>query len=166
MKNAITIIGCGNINRSDDGAGIAVITALKELYKNNTPSKSIKLVDAGTDGMSILMETEISDQLIIIDACTSQGAPGSLYKLPASNIPPVSYSTAYSLHDFRWDNALSAARQLYGEAIIANTSIYLIEAKTIDYGLDMSSEVSRAVQRLMHEIDNRLSTTPIFKSYP
>ena len=46
----IAVIGCGNPNRSDDGAGPAVVGAL---LARGFARSAVKLLDAGTDGIAV-----------------------------------------------------------------------------------------------------------------
>lgn len=102
----IAIIGCGNPNRSDDGIGLYII---KTLQKQKLP-ENVALYDAGTNGMEVIYRIKDIHHLLIIDAKSPEGQPGALYHVPAhilENPPPQSYN----LHDFRWDNALYAAKK-------------------------------------------------------
>ncbi|TIU76370.1 MAG: hydrogenase maturation protease, partial [Mesorhizobium sp.] len=47
----IIVIGCGNLNRQDDGVGVEVIRALRQ---RDLEGPEVKLLDAGTDGMSVM----------------------------------------------------------------------------------------------------------------
>lgn len=152
MPPKTVIIGCGNTNRLDDGVGPHVINKLKNMSLPN----DIALFDAGTDGMGILYQARGVEQLIIIDARIPEGSPGAIYEVPGDILqrPP---NQSMNLHDFRWDHALYAGHKIYGEDFPENVSVYLIEAKSIDLGLGLSSEVEGAANAVAQKIANQLS---------
>ncbi len=138
------VIGCGNPLRSDDGAGPAVIAALRRRLGAHA---GVRLLDAGTDGMAVLYGMRGATRLDIVDAVVSGHPPGTLFELPgeeAEEAPPP----GGGLHDFRWPHALYAGRRLLGEAFPARVRIHLIEARSLDYGTTLSPPVARAVARL------------------
>ena len=63
----IAVIGCGNPNRSDDGAGPAVIRALRESAAGLART-DVRLFDAGTDGMAVMFAARGCSTLILIDS--------------------------------------------------------------------------------------------------
>ena len=139
LKAAIAVIGCGNTNRRDDGVGPHVIGLLKERVLDD----HVALFDAGTDGMGVMYRARGAERLIVIDAKAPEGQPGALYEVPGDVLeaqPPMSFN----LHDFRWDHALYAGRRIYGEAFPKDVTVFLVEAESVDYGLDLTSEVEAA----------------------
>ena len=50
----LAVIGCGNLNRSDDGGG--VIVAQRLLAQGFGPSPRLRIFDAGTNGMDVLFQ--------------------------------------------------------------------------------------------------------------
>ena len=135
------VIGCGNPNRSDDGAGPRVIDLLK---RKELPA-GVGLFDAGTDGMAVMYRAKGTARLIIVDARAPEGSPGAVYEVPGAVLeapPPQSLN----LHDFRWDHALYAGRQIYGDAFPAQVQVYLIEAASLALGLALSPAVTAAAE--------------------
>jgi hydrogenase maturation protease len=136
----ITVIGCGNPNRQDDGVGPEVIRQLKTL---GLDSENVKLLDAGTDGLAVMFAARGSISLIIVDASKSGSEPGALFEVPGDQLHR-SYVPSLNLHDFRWDNALYAGRQIYKSDFPTDVSVFLIEAENLDLGIGLSDSVSRA----------------------
>lgn len=137
---SLAIIGCGNPNRSDDGAGPAVIARLGDYALPH----GVQLYDAGTDGMGVLYRARGMTHLAIVDARRPESAPGAIYEVPGDVLeapPPASFN----LHDFRWDHALYAGRRIHGEAFPRAVKVFLIEAASLDLGLDLSPAVEAAV---------------------
>ena len=110
----LVVIGCGNLNRSDDAAGVRVIQQLRRDFGDTLPA-DVRLFDAGTGGMDVMFQARGARQLIIVDACRSGTEAGAIFRLPGTEIDTV-HQPAYSLHDFRWDHAVHAG----SEAIVAS----------------------------------------------
>jgi hydrogenase maturation protease len=146
----LSIIGCGNPNRKDDGVGIVIINLLQE-HQNKKQYSNINLFDAGTSGMDVMFKAKGSDSLIIVDANLSNSKPGELFIVPGeelANIPEPSYN----LHDFRWDNAIYAGKKIYADAFPDDISVYLIEATSVDLGLGLSSAVEETAKVVVSKI--------------
>ena len=146
----LTIIGCGNANRNDDAAGIIVAQRIQK-YLIKHPSETIKVFDAGTAGMDVMFMAKGCTELIIIDANSSDSEPGAIYEVPGhelENLPQASYS----LHDFRWDNALYAGRKIFKDEFPETVTVFLIEAENLDLGMNLSDPVNKSVDVVTNKI--------------
>jgi hydrogenase maturation protease len=143
----IVVIGCGNPNRSDDGVGPTVIALLRA---RGLP-ENVRLFDAGTDGMAVIYRAKGASHLVIIDARKPAGSPGAVYEVPGELLaaPP---KPNQGLHDFRWDHALYAGHMIYKDAFPKTVSVFLIEAASLDLGLDLGPDVSRAAHLVADQI--------------
>jgi hydrogenase maturation protease len=150
----LVIIGCGNLNRCDDAAGVRVIQLLQQRF-GDTRRADVKLFDAGTGGMEVMFQARGAKSLIIIDACRSGSDAGAIFRLPGSEINSV-HQPAYSLHDFRWDHAVHAGRQIFGAAFPSDLTVYLIEAGSLQFGTELTAPVSRAVGEVCEHIAQRI----------
>lgn len=139
----IAVIGCGNPNRGDDGAGPAVIRALR---RHAALPDDVRLFDAGTDGMAVMFAARGCTALILVDACRSGASPGTLFEVPGSELAQR-HEPSLNLHDFRWDHALYAGRRLYAADFPADVTVLLIEAADTGYGIELSAGVAAAVER-------------------
>jgi hydrogenase maturation protease len=152
----LSIIGCGNPNRKDDGVGVYIAQALQEYqHKNNFPD--VTVYDAGTSGMDVMFKARGSDALIIVDANLSESEAGSLFIVPGeelANIPEPSYN----LHDFRWDNAIYAGKKIYKEDFPENITVYLIEAETVDMGIGMTDTVTTTADKVIEMIKEKIQS--------
>jgi hydrogenase maturation protease len=152
----LVIIGCGNPNRQDDGAGVYVAQQLMSILNAN-PVDGVRIFDAGTDGMDIMFQARGCDALIIIDANQSASDPGTIFEVPGKeleNFPEPSYN----LHDFRWDNALYAGRRIYQDNFPTDITVFLIEAETLDLGVGLSIPVLKASDRVVELIAERVNS--------
>jgi hydrogenase maturation protease len=93
--------------------------------------------------------------LIVVDACRSGAAPGSVFEVPGSECerPP---RDSFNLHDFRWDHALFAGRRMFREAFPADVTVLLIEAGTVALGIGLTDAVSTAAASVAARIRERI----------
>jgi hydrogenase maturation protease len=150
VPGPLVIIGCGNLNRSDDGLGVRVIEALR-LRWNDTPPAGVVLFDAGTGGMEVMFRARGAGALIIVDACRCGSEPGAVFRLPGSEIDGA-HQPGYSLHDFRWDHAVYAGRRIFGAAFPADLSVYLVQAASLALGTALTPAVEQAVPKVCDQI--------------
>lgn len=147
----LAIVGCGNPTRRDDGFGAAVI---RRLMHRAGPRVMIR--DAGTDGMAVMFAARGCTTLIVVDACTTGSAPGTLFELPSEAVaepaPP-----ALTLHAFRWQHALYAGRRMYGAGFPARVIVLLAEAGSLDFGLELSAPVDAAVAATVTRIEREIA---------
>jgi hydrogenase maturation protease len=141
MAGGIAIIACGNPNRRDDGVGAEVLRLLRA--DDACSCGDVSLLDAGTDGMSVMFAARGCRTLIIIDASSSGSEPGAIFHVPGAELeqPP---RDSYTLHDFRWDHALFAGRKIFREQFPTDVTVFLIEAEHLDFGIGLSDKVVAA----------------------
>ena len=145
--SSLVVIGCGNPNRTDDGVGPEVIARLR---KADLPD-DVRLFDGGTDGMGVLYQARGVSHLVVIDAKAPESEPGAIYDVPGAvlEVPPPQ---SLNLHDFRWDHALFAGRQIYGDDFPDNVKVFLIEAESLALGLGLSDAVSASADQVCARI--------------
>jgi hydrogenase maturation protease len=189
MSDRIAIIGCGNPNRCDDGAGIEVVRLLRdrlgesvhrskrrlqpEFGKIDAYQKTsamarersecvsalgdrIRLLDAGTDGMSVMFAACGCDALIIVDACLAGAEAGAIFEVPGAELAAAPPRDSFTLHDFRWDHALHAGRRMFAADFPAEVSVFLIQAGRVDLGIGLSPAVKDAAGRVAAIIAGRV----------
>jgi hydrogenase maturation protease len=147
----IVVIGCGNPNRSDDGAGPEVVRALRA----RGTVDGVRLLDAGTDGMAVIFAARGCRTLIIVDACRSGSEPGAIFEVPGAELERQ-YQPALNLHDFRWDHALHAGRMLLRDDFPADVTVLLIEAANLDFGVGLSPAVAAAASKVADRVGELL----------
>lgn len=150
----LTIIGCGNLNRCDDGVGVIIAQRLQQFLAKN-PSPHVRIYDCGTAGMEVMFQARGSQQLMIIDACSTGSEAGTIFKVPGSELQTLP-QPSYSLHDFRWDHALAAGRQIFQDDFPDDVIVYLIESKNLGFGLEISAKVQPAVNQVISELQETI----------
>jgi hydrogenase maturation protease len=151
MSARIAIVGCGNPNRSDDGVGRRVIELLQRRAADWSID-AVQLLDAGTDGMAVMFAARGCSSLIVVDACSSGAEPGAIFEVPGSELEEDPRASL-NLHDFRWDNAIAAGRKIYGAGFPSDVVVFLVEARTLELGLELSAEVNAASLQVATRIE-------------
>lgn len=141
----LSVIGCGNLNRCDDGVGVVVAHQLMH-YRDK-----VSIFDAGTGGMEVMFRARGASRLVLIDASRNGSEPGAIFRVPGEELAR-DYKPTFSLHDFRWDHALYAGRRIFGASFPTDITVFLIEGATFDLGTQLSDPVQRAADRVCIEI--------------
>ena len=150
----LTIIGCGNLNRCDDAVGVIIAQKLQQFLVDH-PSPNIRIYDCGTAGMEIMFQARGTQKLIIIDACSTNSPPGTIFEVPGQELEALP-EPSYNLHDFRWDHALGVGRKIYKDDFPQEVIVYLIEAENLDLGLELSSTVEQASLRVLAKLKTHI----------
>lgn len=146
----LTIIGCGNLNRSDDAVGVIIAQRLQQYLAEN-PHSDVRVYDCGTAGMEVMFKARGSKALIIIDASSTSSEPGAIFKVPGKELEALP-EPSYNLHDFRWDHALAAGRKIFANEFPQDVTVYLIEAANLDLGLELSPVVKSAADLVFEQL--------------
>lgn len=151
----LAIIGCGNLNRSDDGVGVLVAQRL-QAYLQAHPMPEVQVFDCGTAGIDVMFQARGSDELMIIDASQTGSEPGVVYEVPGEELAKLP-EPSYNLHDFRWDHAIAAGQKIFQDSFPQKVTVYLIEAASLDFGWTLSPEVETAANKVYDIIQQRLT---------
>ncbi|MGK7955555.1 MAG: hydrogenase maturation protease, partial [Crocosphaera sp.] len=151
----LTVIGCGNLNRCDDAVGVIIAQKLQEIFQYQNLS-NLQIYDCGTAGMEVMFQARGSEKLIIIDACSTDSEPGTIYKVPGEELEELP-EASYSLHDFRWDNALAAGRKIFKEEFPNDVTVYLIEAENLGFGLEISPSLTDSMTKVIKSIEEEIN---------
>ena len=140
------IAGFGNVLRGDDGFGVEV---LRRLAERGVATESVELLDVGTGGIRLAQELmNPYDRLIIVDAATRGGIPGSVYTLA---VDEVRSTREIDMHTTVPSRALEVAQALGP----LPGAIYLVgcePASVDDLTTDLSPVVAAAVDQAIQEI--------------
>jgi len=141
------ILGLGNLLLSDEGVGVHVARALAE--RELPPGVSV--VEAGTAFLDVLPDIENADRILLVDAMEGGGPPGSIYRVPfdACKHPEV----LASLHGFDMSRVLFMA----GNERKPEVTVFGVEPAKIEWGLDVSPAVRRALPALEEAILSELA---------
>ena len=132
----VVVAAFGNELRGDDGFGIAV---LRRLEASPPPQDRVTLLEVGTAGLRLTQELLTPcDRLIVIDAMTRGGVPGTVYVLKVDEVP---HTRDIDMHLAVPARALSVAQAL--GALPAETFLVGCEPAEVD---ELTMELSDGVQ--------------------
>lgn len=158
MKTAI--MGFGNPVRSDDAIGIYVIEELRKSVEN---VDDVSLFDMGTAAFEVLFGLKGHDKIILVDAVINTNEPiGTLFKVPAEEVlrAPQEDPMVF-LHGMKWDQALSYAKKIMGDAYPEDISVYLIAIDNTKLEVDLSRTVKEAGDKVVNHIIDELKALKV-----
>jgi hydrogenase maturation protease len=142
----LTVIGCGNLMRRDDGVGVVVAQRLAARLLAH-PVPGVQAFDCGTAGFEVMYRARGSHALCVIDASQSGAAPGTIHELPGDTVTSTELPSV-NLHEFRWDHALAVGRAIYKQDFPEDVKVFLIEAGDLGHGDGLSEAVEQAAERV------------------
>ena len=151
----LTVIGCGNVLRRDDGVGVQLARRLAARLAEH-PIAGVQAIDCGTAGFEVMYRARGSAALIIVDAARTGGAPGAIYEVPGDVVAAVALPEV-NLHAFRWDHAIGVGRAVYQGEFPADVAVWLIEAADLDYGEALSPAVAAAAEVVYRRVLDRIA---------
>ena len=132
----VLVAGIGNIFLGDDGFGSEVVRRLPDL------GPGVRVVDYGIRGVHLAYDLlDGVDELILIDAIPSRGAPGTVHVIKANA------GTGGSLDAHAMDPATVFASLAALGGTLPRTLVVGCEASDTDEGIGLSPPVAAAVDR-------------------
>ena len=141
------IIGCGNLHRGDDAAGIIAAERLRAMG-----------VEASVcvGGFAQLMDMwHGTDDVIVIDAVVTGAPAGTVHLWDASRPLPFSKSSAWT-HGMGIAEAIELSRAL--KRLPARLQIYGIEGRNFELGLPPLPEVVEATAEVARRIAGQMQS--------
>jgi len=145
------VIGIGSDLRGDDGVGLVVAGRLRTLVP-----EGVVVIEHRGDGTGLISAWQDADQVIVVDAAKSNAEPGTIFRFDTASLPlpePLSVTTS---HAFGLEEALGLADQL--DKLPNSLVIYGIEGKSFSFGNELSTEVERAIEPVIEQILNDVTT--------
>ncbi len=107
MGKAVTVLGVGNLLRTDEGVGVHALRALGRRHREDMPD--VEFLDGGTLGLNLLPFIEDAASLLVLDAVDSNAPPGSIIELGGDSIPQFA-GIKLSEHQVTLQEVLGLAR--------------------------------------------------------
>jgi hydrogenase maturation protease len=139
----LLVLGLGNVLLGDDGAGPAVVAALRDRYD---PAAGTLLLDGGTLGLSLLPYLEDARRVILVDAVAADAPAGTLVRLEGDDVGPV-VATRLSPHQVGVADLLEGAR--WHEREPAQLILLGVVPESIELGVGLSAPVRLALPELI-----------------
>jgi len=150
------IIGCGNLDRADDAAGLRVAAKLREMGVNARQQCG--------DMLALIDEWSDAEEVILIDAAITGAAPGTITTWDARHTPLPQDCFPCSTHALGVAEVVELARALNG--LPSKLTIYGIEAGNFEPGDSLSPEVAVAVERAALVIAAATHWSPLLAALP
>lgn len=156
----VLVAGVGNVLRGDDGFGVEV--ARKLIASGNNP-RGVQVIEVGIAGIALVQDLLDSyDALIVIDAVSRNGRPGTLYLLEPEVRDMDSYEEEERLdlladmHYTEPSKALMLAKAL---AVLPRKVLILgCEPETCDeLRVGLSKPVKRAVEQAIKNLNSTIA---------
>lgn len=145
------VIGIGNENRGDDGAGLFAAREIREMVP-----VGIYVLEMGADPAKLIDVWRGARRAYVIDCSAPAGVPGAIRRFAPDHRPLPSIFSAVSSHDFGLGAAIELARAM--GCLPQRLIVYAIEGGRFDRGsppqdavLQAAVVVARAVCEELNE---------------
>jgi len=151
------IIGCGNVLVGDDGFGIRVIEALREMLL----PENVELIEGAVRGMELLDYFLNTDRVIIVDAVVLRGEPGEFYRLDLDDLLQMSRNCITNLHQIGIAEVLKVAMKLYPDELCRNILLIGVEVGRVEneFSMKLSSNLEKvlpdAIELILNEVKDK-----------
>ncbi|MGQ0643007.1 MAG: hydrogenase maturation protease [Gemmatimonadaceae bacterium] len=140
------IAGFGNVLRGDDGFGVEVV---RQLSDRGIASDTVELLDVGTGGIRLAQELLTAfDRLIIVDATTRGGTPGTVYTLAVDDVQPTREIDMHTTVPSRALEVAQAFGALPREVFLVGCEPASVDELTTDLSAPVAAAVDRAIQQI------------------
>ncbi|MFA7383031.1 MAG: HyaD/HybD family hydrogenase maturation endopeptidase [Desulfurivibrionaceae bacterium] len=147
----ILVLGVGNVLLADEGAGVRVVEQLQRRYLF---PPQVELIDGGTMGLDLLGYLDDKTHLFIVDAIISPKPPGSVV-IEKLLDPPAYFRQKISPHQIGLSELLAVASMQ--DCLPPDITLFGIVPLDLATGLEMSPEVSRAVEQVVLSVVEELA---------
>lgn len=151
---SIAIVGIGNVLLKDEGVGIRVI---EELARRSLPG-NVELINFETQALNLLDVLSSYEKVILVDAVKWGGRPGEVYRIKADelleNADLKNIKDVFSMHNIGLAEVIKLGKEL---GLLPKELVLVgIEAKEVDFSLELSKEVSQAVPEAVNLVLNEV----------
>jgi hydrogenase maturation protease len=140
--NPPLVIGVGNSDRGDDGAGRAVARLLRR--------RGVRALEQTGEAATLLEAWRGEDDIVVVDACASGRPPGTIRVFDARREPLPSHLRSSSTHGWGAAWAVEMARAL-GE-LPGRLVVYGIEGAQFEPGQGLSEAVAAAAREVADDL--------------
>lgn len=150
MSPRVVVAGFGNVLRGDDGFGVVVV---RELEQSGRAPLGTVFLEVGTGGIALAQELLTPcDRLVIVDAMTRGGSPGSLYVVQVENVPPARSIDMHMAVPARALGLAQALGVMPGEVFLVGCEPLSVD----DLSMELSAPVTLAVDSAIDRVQTLL----------
>jgi hydrogenase maturation protease len=141
-NETVLVIGVGNRDRGDDGAGPEVAARLR--------AQGVHAIEHAGDGLALIDLWDNHSAVVIVDAMVTGTTPGTVRRFDAAAGPLPREAFAVSSHALGIAEAVETARAL--GRLPAAVIVYGIEGQAFTLGAGLTSLVEQACLRVVQDI--------------
>ncbi len=145
------VIGVGNPERGDDGAGREVARRLGAIGL-----RGARIVEVEGEATALLALMEEASSVFLVDACVSGAPAGSVRRIDLARTALPEARHGFSSHGFGLAEAIALGAAL--GALPGRCVLYAIEGEDFEMGAPLSATVldaiGRVVEALRREVDS------------
>jgi hydrogenase maturation protease len=153
----IKVIGIGQSLRGDDAAGIVAVRLWNETYQQEVNRPLVQVELAELPGIGLLDLLEGTRGAILVDAVSSEAAPGTIHVLNEDQLEAFSMGAA-SAHGWGVAETLALGRKLNVHTLPEILTLVGIEAGQLKVGGDLSEAVRSAMPKVAYTIEQQVSS--------
>lgn len=143
------ILGLGNELLGDEGVGVH---AARRLRQEKLP-ESLKVIEVGTAILDALPYFERADRIIVVDAMTGGGLPGTVYTMPLDRCSGA--ACIASMHGFDIFRVLAIAQRREVPAV----TVFGVEPQSLGWSMALSPQVADAMPHLVEAVLREINST-------
>lgn len=144
-SGAAVVIGVGNPDRRDDGAGSAVARLVE-----TADAPGVAVVVRGSDPTAMVDDWDEAERAYVVDAARSEGQPGTVRRFEVGDTPVARRRGQYSSHGFDVGEAIELARAL--GRLPRRLILFSIEGEDFGLGPGLSPPVEAATREVADRI--------------
>ncbi|MDZ7640215.1 MAG: hydrogenase maturation protease [Bryobacterales bacterium] len=140
--NKVRIIGCGNLYRGDDAAGILVVHRLREF--------GVEAHEAGDDMTRLMSAWQPDESVFLVDAALAVAAPGTILRFSPKDLPRATKDLRFSTHGIDLAEFIGLAGAL--GRLPRELTVIGIVGENFAAGAKVGAAVREAVERVAAEL--------------
>ena len=135
------VLGIGNLLLGDDAVGLRMLEELQQEADDWAPG--VEFVDGGTQGIALLGVMSDRPWMVLLDAVSHVGAPGTVYVMNGAEALTLHFLTAGTAHEGGAGSLLALAT-LTGD-LSPNVVVVGVEPEIVRTGIGLSPAVQGAL---------------------
>lgn len=139
------VIGVGNDLRSDDGVGLAVARLVAERLPQGWT-----VMELSGEGTALMEAWESRSPVIVVDAVSSIGSAGEIYRFEADKVTVPTKFFRYSSHLFGVAEAIELSRTL--GSLPKQLTVFGVEGASWEPGETLTPVVADAAKRCADQV--------------
>jgi hydrogenase maturation protease len=137
----ILVLGLGNTLLTDEAVGVRVLENLAA--KKESETHELKLLDGGTMGLTLLVEMEDAEAMIIIDSAYLNAAPGTVQVFEGEEMDLFLRTRSRNAHDIGLDDLMDALS--LRQAVPHKRALSGVQPADLSVGETLTDAVAQAV---------------------